>query len=116
MIPSDEPVSIPRLYAEKNLWSQKNNLWSQYEVKKPRLPTTKELESGDRWRDDDTLWPTSFRFFLGDQNEEVVKSLTKVAEEFEVNKTLPNSMIIYVRVMDTYILYGIGLNLKYLFI
>ena len=88
----------PKLYAEKDYWSQQHMIWKKMLVKKPRLPTSKELtpdKSTPRWRDDKALWPPAFLLFSGKHNEGTIQALVKICEEFEDDKRSPPSLVIY---------------------
>ena len=95
LTPDDEIDECPS-YANKNIFSQRNSLWSKYVVEKPRLPSSEELDgSAVRWVDDPINRPSTFSLFVGVHNLDLNRSLRKIIDDFSDSRILPNIVLLH---------------------
>ena len=96
MIAHDDGIDDCPSYANKNIFSQRNSLWSKYVVEKPRLPSSEELNgSALRWVDDPINRPSTFSLYVGVHNLDLNRSLRKIIDDFSDSRILPNIVLLH---------------------
>lgn len=88
---SHHSTKIP-LYAETQLWSQRFQAWKTFNVMEPQLP--KKADKTERWVDNVAYMPLDMGGFIGTHNDEIIKTLRNMRENFEDTKSFPNLLMI----------------------
>lgn len=82
---------LHEVYADREIWSLHNSLWRTYITKKPRLPTAED--STTEWVI--TARPRFLAEFFGPHNNQLFKHLREYREDFETERKLPHSILLY---------------------
>ena len=99
------------IFSEREVWSPRHLVWSNFRVIRPRLPSEQDLAVSFG----EVATPKYLSDFVGSHLNEVMKSLRSYRENFESDRNLPDALLVYGSTGKTAILHAFQSELKELY-